>query len=164
VEVNGKVVSLIDLGAGFHPELSGRENILLNGLLVGMDYEEICGKMDKIISFADIGSYINEPLFSYSDGMKLRLGFAIAINACPEILLLDEGISVGDAGFQIKCREKVWEFLGQGKTIIIVTHWLPILEEYCERIIWIEKGKVIMDGKRDEVLKKYTSYHETKNG
>ena len=115
VETNGKIVSLIDLSAGFHPELSGRENILLNGLLVGMEYEEILSKMDEIIDFTDIGEYMNEPLFSYSNGMKLRLGFAIAMNAEPDVLLLDEGIAVGDVGFQQKCKRKTYEYINKGK-------------------------------------------------
>lgn len=160
VESYGKVVSLIDLSAGFHPELSGKENILLNGLLVGMEYEEVIEKYEKIIKFTDIGEYINEPLFSYSDGMKLRLGFSIAICAEPDILLLDEGIAVGDIGFQKKCQKMILEFISQGKTIIFATHWLPILEEHCKRIIWIENGKIIMDGKIKNVLKEYISYNE----
>ncbi len=142
VRTMGEVVSLIDLDSGFHPDLSGVENIFLNGLLIGMTKEKIEEKFTEIVDFADIGAYIDEPLYTYSEGMKLRLGFSIAAHADPDILILDEGISVGDQDFQEKSLKKIEEFFKAKKTIIVVTHDLNFLEENADKIIWIEKGKV----------------------
>ena len=165
VGIGGKIVSLIDLSAGFHPDLTGEENILLNGLLVGMEKEEICRLKSAIIEYADIGGFIDSPLFTYSEGMKLRLGFSIAVHANPDILLMDEGVAVGDKNFHVKCKIKLLEYAKKKKTVIMTSHWIPFLEEYCDRVIWLEKGKVKMDGKSGEVISKYMSYHETeKNG
>lgn len=152
----GKVVSLIDLQAGFHPDLSGYENIFLNGLIVGMRKAEIINKMDMIVRFADIGKFIDAPLYTYSWGMKLRLGFSVAVNSDPDILVLDEGTIVGDKEFQEKCGDKIDEFYRAGKTIIIVSHWLALLEKWCERIIWINGGKIVEDGGL-EVVENYKS-------
>lgn len=154
VQTHGKVVSLIDLESGFHPDLSGQENIYLNGLLIGMSKEEITQKLETIIDFAAIGKFINEPLFTYSQGMKLRLGFSVAVHANPDILILDEGISVGDQNFQEKSMKKIEEFFIAKKTIIIVTHQLDFLKKNTDRIIWINKGKVKESGGR-EVISHY---------
>jgi ABC-type polysaccharide/polyol phosphate transport system ATPase subunit len=142
----GKVVSLIDLSAGFHPELNGWENIYQNGLLLGMSRKEVSRKIDQIIDFADIGDFINAPLYTYSSGMKLRLGFSIAVAADPDVLVLDEGVAVGDWDFQQKSRDKIAEFFAKGKTIILVSHWMDYLEKHCQRIVWIENGKIVGDG------------------
>ncbi len=150
----GKIVSLIDLEAGFHPDLSGEENIYLNGLIIGMNRDEIQKNIKKIIAFADIGSFIDAPLYTYSAGMKLRLGFAIAVYADPDILILDENISVGDENFREKSSAKIEEFFKKKKTIIIVSHWIEYLKEHCNKIIFIKQGKIISVGKV-EVIDSY---------
>lgn len=156
VETVGRIVSLIDLEAGFHPELTGEENIFLNGLLVGMTKQEIKKKFEKITQFADIGKFIDSPMFTYSQGMKLRLGFSIAIHADPDILILDEGIGVGDADFHEKSNKKIREFFNQGKTIFIVTHWLDYLKKNCSKFVHLEKGKVVNIG-NSSVIRAYRS-------
>jgi len=146
VKTVGKVISLIELAAGFHPEMTGRENIYLNGLIIGMSKFEIKNEIENIVDFADIGDFINHPLYTYSEGMKLRLGFSIAIHASPDILILDEAILAGDYSFQNKSGEKIKELFKNNKTVIIVSHWREYLEKHCERIILLEKGKIIEDG------------------
>lgn len=163
VTSNGKLVSLIDLEAGFHPDLTGKENIFLNGLIVGMSTTEIKHKLNKIINFAGIDSFINEPLYTYSSGMKLRLGFSIAVHSDPDILILDEGISVGDEDFKRKSARKIQEFFDQKKTVLIVSHWLEFLEQNCNRIIWIENGKIKQNSTGvKKTLKAYRRYEEKK--
>lgn len=142
----GKIVSLIDLQAGFQPDLTGFENIYLNGLIVGMSKEEIKEKVLDIVKFADIGRFIDAPLYTYSLGMKLRLGLAVAINSDPDVLILDEGILAGDKNFRLKTLEKLEEMFRAQKTIIMVSHWLEILKKLCDRVIWMEKGRIYMDG------------------
>lgn len=146
VQACGKIVSLIDLEAGFHPDLTGEENIFLNGLITGMTKEEIIKNYKAIVAFADIGSFIDAPLYTYSDGMKLRLGFAVAIYSNPDILILDEGISVGDNNFREKSSNKIEQLFKKKKTIVIVSHWLDYLKQHCSRIIWLDKGIVIKQG------------------
>lgn len=141
VITNGKVISLIDIAAGFHPELTGEENIYLNGLLIGMSKKEISKKYKKIIAFADIGAFIDAPLYTYSSGMILRLGFSVAIHSDPDILLLDEGIVVGDENFQKKVNAHIQMIFKQKKTMIIVSHWKEFLEKNCTRIITINDLK-----------------------
>lgn len=143
---NGKIVSLIDLEAGFHPDLTGEQNISLNGMLLGMSKQEIMEKLSAIIKFADIGQFIDTPLFTYSEGMRLRLGFSIAVHAEPDILILDEGLSAGDNNFQKKAAVKLQNFFFQGKTIIVVSHWFDFLKKNCQRILIVNKGHVISDG------------------
>lgn len=159
VTTTGRIGSLIDLSAGFHPDLTGRENIFLNGLLLGMSKQEIKDKLGEIIAFADIGSFIDAPFYTYSEGMKLRLGFSIAVHADPDILILDEGISAGDADFQQKSLNKIEEFFKAKKTILVVTHWLEFLEKNVNKIIWIENGKVKMQG-TTKILDKYKLFVE----
>lgn len=146
VKTYGKIVSLIDIGAGFHEELTGRENIFLNGLIIGMDKDEITKKIDDIISFADIGEFIDASLYTYSTGMKLRLGFSIAIHSNPDILILDEGITAGDENFKKKSSEKIKEFFETDKTVLIATHWFEYLRTNCNRVIWIDNGNILGDG------------------
>lgn len=146
LQTKGKIVSLIDVSAGFHPDLTGRENIFLNGLVIGMNKKEIQQKYKKIVEFADIGKFIEAPLYTYSEGMRLRLGFSVAIHADPEILILDEGISAGDLNFQQKLNTKIQEAFKQGKTILIVSHVLEYLQLYCNKILWIKKGKLVKFG------------------
>ncbi|OGJ37525.1 MAG: hypothetical protein A2383_00685 [Candidatus Pacebacteria bacterium RIFOXYB1_FULL_39_46] len=141
----GRIVSLIELEAGFHPELTGEENIFLNGLIVGMTRPEIEKKYKKIIQFSGLKKFIDSPLYTYSSGMSLRLGFSIAVHSDPDILLLDEAIAVGDEEFRKKSLQKINQFYKQGKTIISVSHWLDYLKDHCTRIIWLEKGKLIQN-------------------
>ncbi len=155
VTVRGKIVSLIDLEAGFHPDLSGEENIYLNGLLVGMTKREINDRKKKIIEFADIGEFIDAPLFTYSDGMKLRLGFSIGVFANPDILILDESAVVGDQWFQAKAERKITEMIQKNKTVVMVSHWLELLERNCDYFFWMEKGQLYSSGD-SEMLKSYT--------
>ena len=154
IQTNGRIISLIDLSAGFHPDLSGYQNIFLNGLLLGMRKNEILQKIPSIIRFADIKQFIDTPLFTYSSGMRLRLGFAIAVHAQPDILILDEGLSVGDSVFQKKAKAKIQQLFNRKITIIIVSHNLEFLKEYCTRIILIRKGIIVEDGSI-AVLNKY---------
>lgn len=154
VQVNGKVVSLIELEAGFHPELTGEENIFLNGLIVGMTKAEIEKNYQNIVRFSGLKKFIDAPLYTYSSGMALRLGFSVAVHSNPDILILDESIAVGDEAFRAKSMKKINEFFRQGKTIITVSHWLDYLEKHCTRIIWIESGIVQQDGGK-EVLAAY---------
>jgi len=148
----GKVVSLIDITAGFHQEFSGRENIALNAVLLGLDLRKIRQIEESVIAFSGIAKFIDQPLYTYSSGMVLRLGFAIAIHADPEILILDEGIIVGDQNFQKKAYDKVEEIFAAGKTIVVCSHMLPLLERLCERFIWLDGGKVVLDGGREALL------------
>jgi ABC-2 type transport system ATP-binding protein len=159
IGVRGKVVSLIDLEAGFHPDLTGRENILLNGLTIGMSKKEIEQKSKKIIRFTDIGEFIDAPLYTYSAGMTLRLGFSVAVHAEPDILLLDESILAGDKFFQAKITEKIQSFFAKRKTVVIVSHWLEYLEASTTRIIWLQDGKIVQDGGL-EVIHQYRRSHE----
>lgn len=146
VKTWGKLVSLINLNAGFHPELTGQENVYLNGLLMGMSRGETKSKFEEIEAFADIGSFINAPMYTYSEGMKLRLGFSVAVATNPEILVLDEGIGVGDETFRKKSVKKINEMLKSGKTIIVVSHWLDYVKRNCSRIIWLEDKGIKRDG------------------
>lgn len=165
VETNGKIVSLIDLEAGFHPDLTGIQNIFLNGMLLGMPKIEIEQKLGKIITFAGIGQFIDASLFTYSEGMKLRLGFSVAVNADPEILLLDENMAVGDQEFKQKSYKKIQEFLKQGKTVIIVSHYLNFIKLACNRVIWVDQGSVKKDGDAKKVIALYLkSFVRPRNG
>lgn len=154
VFINGSIVSIIDLSAGFHPDLVGQDNVLLNGLLLGMTKSEVKQKMESIRAFADIGEHFLAPLYTYSSGMKLRLGFAIAIHANPNILLVDESIMAGDEEFQIKAREKLVELYKQKKTFVLVSHNLRYLKSTVNRVIWIEDGMIVKDGGH-EVIDQY---------
>lgn len=154
LHTHGRVVSLIDLGAGFHSDISGYQNIYLNGMLLGLHKEEIDSKIDEIVAFADLKQFIDAPLFTYSSGMMLRLGFAIAVHADPDILLLDENLSAGDNNFQEKSRKKLKKFFTREKTIVVVTHNLDFIATMCTRILHLRRGAIINDGGK-EVLNKY---------
>lgn len=163
VKNKGKVVSLIDLGAGFHPDLTGEENIFLNGLVIGMTKQEIKQQFNNIIKFADIDQFIDAPLYTYSAGMRLKLGFSIAVHSDPDILLIDEGFAVGDENFREKARKKNIEFKKQGKTLVMVGHWLWELGKSCDRFLWLDNGEVIKSGGKS-LLVEYQKYHFSKNG
>lgn len=155
VIINGKISSLLELGSGFNPELSGMENIYFNGALNGMSTSEIDAVKDEIIEFADIGDFIHQPVKSYSSGMFARLAFAVAINIDPDILIVDEILSVGDVGFQVKCMAKFEEFKKAGKTILYVSHGLGTVKKFCDRAIWLQRGEVKDDGNSVIVVERY---------
>lgn len=155
IEINGRLASMLELGSGFNPELTGMENIYFNGSLNGLTKEEIDGKLKDILEFADIGNFIEQPVKNYSSGMFARLAFAVAINVDPEILIVDEILSVGDVGFQVKCMEKFNEFKKKGKTILYVSHGLGTVKKFCDRAIWLQKGEVVDDGNSVIVVERY---------
>jgi ABC-type polysaccharide/polyol phosphate transport system ATPase subunit len=155
VEVNGSVAPLIELGAGFHPELTGRENIILNGLLMGYSKREMEARQQSITEFAGIGDFIDAPVKQYSSGMYLRLAFSVATEVDPDILVVDEILSVGDITFQKKCFERLKRFQAAGKTILLVTHSLGDVVSLCDRALYLEKGQIMFDGPSDEAVQLY---------
>lgn len=155
ITTNGKLTSLLELGAGFHPDFSGRENIYFNASIFGLTKKEIDERLEQIIEFSELRDYIDNPVRTYSSGMYMRLAFAIAINVDAEILLVDEILAVGDQHFQEKCIAKMKELKNQGKTMVFVTHNMGTVKEFCNRAIWLNKGIVKMDGKPDEVIEQY---------
>ena len=162
IKINGKVSSLIELGAGFHPDMTGRENIYINASIYGLTKKEIDSKLDTIIKFSELEEFIDSPIRTYSSGMYMRLAFSVAINVEAEILLIDEILSVGDANFQAKCFRKMQELKNSGITIVIVSHDLHTMEKLCNKVIWIESGKIKRNGIPNEVLKEYIE-HTTEN-
>ena len=158
IKINGKVSSLIELGAGFHPDMTGRENIYINASIYGLTKKEIDSKLDTIIKFSELEEFIDSPIRTYSSGMYMRLAFSVAINVEAEILLIDEILSVGDANFQAKCFRKMQELKDSGITIVIVSHDLHTMEKLCNKVIWIESGKIKRSGIPNEVLKEYIEY------
>jgi ABC-2 type transport system ATP-binding protein len=158
VHVEGTIAPLIELGAGFHHELTGRENILLNGLLMGYSKEEMREREQSIIDFAEIGDFIDAPIKQYSSGMHTRLAFAVATEVDPQVLILDEILAVGDAAFQQKCFARIQNFRRAGKTILFVSHALPAVIEYCDRAILLEKGSIVADGDPSEVAEIYKQF------
>jgi len=157
VEVNGRVSPMLELGAGFHPELTGRENIVLNGVLMGLTRKAVREKLDRIIDFSELGNFIDQPIRVYSSGMLARLGFSVIAHLDPEILLIDEVLAVGDMSFQEKCREKMMGFKKKGLTIVFVSHSLADIEMICDRAIWIEDHSVRAEGTTSEIIGKYLS-------
>ncbi|MBR2678361.1 MAG: ABC transporter ATP-binding protein [Bacilli bacterium] len=151
----GKLTSLLELGAGFHDDFTGRENIYFNASIFGLTRGEIEKKIDDIIEFSELGEFIDNPVRTYSSGMYMRLAFSVAINVEAEILLIDEILAVGDQHFQDKCFEKLQELKKSDKTIVIVSHSLESIKKLCDRAIWINKGHVQMDGKADKVIEEY---------
>lgn len=157
VHVNGTIAPLIELGAGFHHELTGRENILLNGLLMGYSKEEMQERERSIIDFAELGEFIDAPIKQYSSGMHTRLAFAVATEVDPQVLILDEILAVGDAAFQRKCFARIENFRRAGKTILFVSHSMPTVIEFCDRAILLETGSVVADGDPPQVADVYRS-------
>ncbi|MEG0961860.1 MAG: ABC transporter ATP-binding protein [Lachnospiraceae bacterium] len=155
LEVNGRISALLELGAGFNMEYTGVENIYLNGAMMGFSNEEIDEKLESILQFADIGEFVYQPVKTYSSGMFVRLAFAVAINIEPEILIVDEALSVGDVFFQVKCYHKFEEFKKMGKTILFVSHDLGSISKYCDRVILLNKGEKIAEGESKEIVDLY---------
>lgn len=162
--MNGRISSLIELGAGFHPDMSGRENIYTNASIFGLDRKEIDRRLRTIIDFSELGDFIDNPVRTYSSGMYMRLAFSVAINVDADILLIDEILAVGDANFQAKCFNKLQEIKKNGTTIVIVSHTLGQIEQICERSLWIQNGVIRMEGKPREVHPHYIDYVMNQNG
>ncbi len=154
--VKGRVSALLELGAGFHPDFSGRENTYLNGAILGLSRREIDRQFDSIVAFAELESFIDNPVKTYSSGMYMRLAFSIAIHVDPDILVIDEVLAVGDAAFQQKCFDQIHRFKHQGKTIVFVSHVLPTVQGLCQRAAWLDKGDLRALGKTDTVLEFYS--------
>jgi ABC-type polysaccharide/polyol phosphate transport system ATPase subunit len=150
LEVRGRISALIELGAGFHPEISGRENVFINGIMLGLSKKEVARRFDEIVEFAELQEFIDAPVKTYSSGMYMRLGFAVAIHVDPDVLLVDEVLAVGDEGFTHKCLDKFAEFKRRGKTILLVTHALGLVERFCDEALWLDAGsmKAMGDPKR----------------
>jgi len=159
--MKGRVSSLLEVGTGFNPELTGRENIYLNGAVLGMDRSEIDRKLDEIIAFSGIKHHIDTPTKRYSSGMKVRLGFAVAAHLEPEIMIIDEVLAVGDAEFQRKCLGKMKDVAGSGRTVLFVSHNMVSVKSLCDRVIWLKDGKVHMDGPTEEVVRTYLGSYTT---
>lgn len=155
VQVDGRISALIELGAGFHPEISGRENVFINGIMLGLTKHEIKDRFDEIVEFAEMKDFIDAPVKTYSSGMYMRLGFAVAIHVDPEVLLVDEVLAVGDEGFTHKCLDKFAEFKRRGKTILLVTHSLGLVERFCDDAVWLDHGKTLAQGDPKRVIGAY---------
>ena len=155
VTVRGKVSALIELGVGFHPEITGRENVYINGIMLGLSKREIHRKFDDIVKFAELEKFIDAPVKTYSSGMYMRLGFSVAINVNPDILLIDEVLAVGDASFVPKCLDRIDDFRRRQKTILFVSHDLSTVEKVCDRVIWLKKGKIQAIGEPKRVIDAY---------
>lgn len=153
--INGRLSALIEVTAGFHPELTGRENVYLNGTILGMRRKEIDQKFDEIVEFSGVSEFIDTPVKRYSSGMYSRLGFSVAAHMDPEILLVDEVLAVGDIAFQAKCARKMRELLGSGATIVLVSHQLAMIQSLCKRVLLLQSGQLIEDGETEEVIPKY---------
>ncbi len=145
-EIRGRVASLLEVGTGFNPLLAGRENIYLNAALLGLSRKQVEERLDDIVAFAELGRFIDEPIRVYSTGMRARLGFAIAAHIDPDVLMLDEVLSVGDASFQAKCLQRVGELVGADRTLVFVSHSVPAVRRFCDRCLWLDRGEVVMDG------------------
>jgi ABC-type polysaccharide/polyol phosphate transport system ATPase subunit len=164
VRVDGRVSALIELGAGFHPEISGRENVFINGIMLGLSKREVQQRFDEIVDFAELREFIDAPVKTYSSGMYMRLGFAVAIHVDPDVLLVDEVLAVGDEGFTHKCLDKFAEFRRRGKTVLLVTHSLSLVERFCDQALWLEAGHVRADGDPRRVVDAYLTAVEKGEG
>src|SRR5262249_54129344 len=158
IAMKGRVSALLELGAGFHPQLSGRENVYLNGSILGMSKREIDKRFDDIVGFAGLEEFIDTPVKNYSSGMFVRLGFSVAITVEPDILMIDEILAVGDESFQLKCMEKFAEIRRSGRTIVLVSHGLDAVRNVCDRAVWLDQGSMMKEGESQEVV---TSYLES---
>lgn len=160
VEIEGRVSSLLEVGTGFHPELTGRENVYLNGTILGMKKKEIDSKFDEIVGFSEIEKFIDTPVKRYSSGMKVRLGFAVAAHLDPEVLIIDEVLAVGDADFQKRCLGKMKDVANEGRTVLFVSHNLPLVKGLCPRSILMQKGRMVFDGTSEDAITRYLSGEE----
>jgi lipopolysaccharide transport system ATP-binding protein len=157
VIVNGRVSTLIEVGAGFHPEFTGRENVFINGIILGLSKKEIKKKFDEIVAFAELEEFIDAPVRTYSTGMYMRLGFSVAVNVNPDILLIDEILAVGDEAFQKKCIDKIMEFKSSGKTMVIVSHSMSMIKNLCDDVVLVKNGGLFKGNSIDETINAYQS-------
>lgn len=157
VEVQGQIGALLDLGAGFHPDLTGRENVFINGVIAGLTRHEVAQRFDSIVDFAELEAFIDNPLRTYSTGMQMRLGFAVAAHTEPEILLIDEVLAVGDISFQRKCLERIAQFKAEGCTIVLVSHDTTLIQQLCDEALWLRAGRVAAHGAADVVAGQYVA-------
>ena len=157
IEVHGKIAPLLELGAGFHPDLSGLENILFNGVILGLTREQVKARMDSIVEFSELKNHIDAPVRTYSSGMLARLGFSIAVHVDAEVLIVDEVLAVGDFAFEEKCYARIAEFKEKGGTILFVSHQVDAIRRVADRCIWLKNGMVAMDGEPDTVIQAYQS-------
>lgn len=164
ITVNGRIAALLELGSGFHPDLTGAENLVLNAALLGLSKRKIADLFDRIVDFSGIGEFIDDPLRTYSSGMVMRLAFSIAIQCEPDILLVDEVLAVGDAGFQEKCKGALASFRRAGKSMLFVSHYAGAVTDLCDRGLWIDHGSVMMDGRIRDVLDAYDGRVAVKQG
>ena len=155
VEINGRATALLELGSGFHPDLTGAENLLLNASLLGLSRRKALDLFDEIVEFSGIGEFIGDPIRTYSSGMIMRLAFSVAVNVHPDILIIDEVLAVGDQAFQAKCFDKIFEFKRAGKTLLFVSHAPGLVEQLCDRALWLDHGEVVLQGKPGTVLQAY---------
>lgn len=153
--VEGRIAALFELGSGFHPDLTGIENIRLNASLLGLTRARTNELFDEIVEFSGIGEFVEEPIRTYSSGMMMRLAFSVAIHLDPDVLLVDEILAVGDAAFQQKCFDKIREFRKAGKTLLCVSHAVGMVQEFCDRALWLDHGQLVMDGKIEQVFDAY---------
>ena len=152
---HGRTAALLEVGSGFHPELSGRENVFLNGSILGMSRKEISAKFDEIVEFSGVEQFIDQPVKNYSSGMYVRLGFAVAINVDPDVLIVDEVLAVGDAEFQEKCRQKFRDLKAEGKTVVLVSHSMGQVRDMCDHAAWLRHGELVEVGEADRVIEAY---------
>lgn len=162
VRINGRVAGLLELGAGFHPYLTGRENVRINAALLGLTRRQVNERFDRIVEFSGVGDFIDEPLRTYSTGMGMRLAFAVAVNVDPDILIIDEVLGVGDQAFFTKCFERIMEFRRAGKTLLCVSHDLDSLKELCDQALWLDRGRAVRIGPLHQVSQAYQEFSGTK--
>jgi ABC-type polysaccharide/polyol phosphate transport system ATPase subunit len=155
VSVKGRVSALIELGAGFHPEISGRENVFINGMMLGLSKREIAARFDDIVAFAELAPFIDAPVKTYSSGMYMRLGFSVAIHVDPDVLLVDEVLAVGDEAFTHKCLERFADFRRRGRTVLLVTHSLDLVSRFCDEALWLDEGRIRQQGDPRRVIDAY---------
>jgi ABC-type polysaccharide/polyol phosphate transport system ATPase subunit len=152
----GRQAALLEVGSGFHPELSGRENIFLNGSILGMSRKEVLGKFDEIVGFSGVEKFIDQPVKNYSSGMYVRLGFSVAVSVTPDILVVDEVLAVGDATFQKRCRNKFREMRAAGQTVILVSHSMTTVKDMCDTVAWLDAGRLVRTGSAQDVIEAYS--------
>jgi lipopolysaccharide transport system ATP-binding protein len=155
VEIHGRLGALLNLNAGFHPDLTGRENVMMAGVLGGLTRREVLGRFDEILAFAEIEQFIDNPVRTYSTGMQMRLAFSTAVHANPDILLIDEVLSVGDIAFQRKCLERIAAFKASGCSIVLVTHDADVVQSLCDDVVWLDGGRLVMEGPAQDVVRHY---------
>jgi ABC-type polysaccharide/polyol phosphate transport system ATPase subunit len=158
VHVNGRVAALLELGSGFHPDLTGRENVALNASLLGLSRKRAAECFEAIVEFSGIGEFIEEPIRTYSSGMNMRLAFSVAVHVNPDILIIDEVLAVGDQQFQAKCFEKILGFKQAGKTLLFVSHTPDLVKRFCDQALWLHRGEALMQGTPEEVLRAYSGH------